>query len=276
MVNKNKITEFNNVVMLHYADYGRYTLPWRLPESDGSFDPYKIFVSELMLQQTQVPRVIPKFEQFIDVFPNTYALAHATLTEVLAIWSGLGYNRRAKFLWQSAQHIEHEQKGVFPKTREQLIALPGIGVNTAGAIMAYAYNEPVLFIETNIRAVFIYHFFKDQTGVSDAEILNVLQDVLPKDNSRIWYWAIMDYGTYLKQAIGNTARASRVYVKQSTFSGSRRQIRGQIVKLLLEKPRTLAELESAIHDQRLMGVVDDLIKERMIGNTKDMYAIFDA
>ena len=276
MMNKNKITEFNNIVLRHYADHGRHMLPWRLPESNGLFDPYKIFVSELMLQQTQVPRVVPKFEQFMDVFPNTYALAHATLAEVLAVWNGLGYNRRAKFLWQSSQQIEHEGRGTFPASKEGLISLPGVGVNTAGAIMAYAYNQPTTFIETNIRSVFIHHFFKDQASVSDADILDILEDELPKDSPRVWYWAIMDYGTYLKQTVGNTARTSKNYAKQSTFAGSRRQLRGQIIKLLLERPRTLAELKENIGDQRLMSVMEDLAKESMIRHAKGVFTIFDA
>lgn len=128
-------------------------MPWR-----EDTRPYYVLVSEIMLQQTQVERVIPKFEAFIDKFPSTKELAKASLADVLTMWSGLGYNRRAKFLHEAAQMIENEFGGTFPDALQELVKLPGVGVNTAGAIVAYSFNQPVSFIETNVRTVYFYQF----------------------------------------------------------------------------------------------------------------------
>jgi A/G-specific adenine glycosylase len=273
-MNKREKAAFNREVLSYYQVRGRRDLPWRKPEPDGVFYPYKILVSELMLQQTQVPRVIPKFTQFIAQFPNTYALAHASLAEVLAVWNGLGYNRRAKFLWQAASIIENELHGGFPLTIDELVKLPGVGRNTAGAIMAYAYDEPVAFVETNIRSVFIYHFFKGHlAGVDDKAILDLVEQTLPNQDVRSWYWALMDYGTFLKQTVGNTARASKTYTKQSKFSGSRRQIRGRVIRLLLERQHTLDELYANVQDDRLKGVLQELVHERLIRRIRNTYKI---
>jgi A/G-specific adenine glycosylase len=168
--------EFLEALWEHYARVGRGALPWRQPEGDGSFDPYKVMVSELMLQQTQVNRVIPKYTEFLQRFPTVQALSAAELGDVLRAWQGLGYNRRAKFLWQAAQQID--QLGQFPNTLQDLVKLSGIGVNTAGAILAYAFNQPAVFVETNIRTVYTHHFFEDRTDIahSFAELQAAIAD----------------------------------------------------------------------------------------------------
>src|SRR5215471_3425360 len=166
--------QFCKLVFEYYQNHGRHDLPWRLPDSNGSFHPYKILVSEIMLQQTQVPRVLPKFKDFIGQFPTIQSLAQAPLKDVLVAWQGLGYNRRAKFLWQAAQAIIQDSEGTVPSTESDLVKLPGIGKNTAGAISAYAFNQPAIFIETNIRTVFIHHFFKDQVDVPDKALLGLV------------------------------------------------------------------------------------------------------
>lgn len=268
-----EILKFQDIVWQYYDAHGRHELPWRRSEPDGSFDPYKIVVSELMLQQTQVGRVIPKFEAFLERFPSFPALATAPLSDVLVLWSGLGYNRRAKFLWQLAQTVVNELGGNLPEDRSALIRLPGIGPNTAGAIRAYAYNQPDIFIETNIRTVFFHHFFADQTDISDAALLPVLERTIPADNPRDWYWALMDYGTFLKQTVGNLSRASSSYTKQSTFKGSGRQIRGQVLKLLAGTPMALSVLRNNITDERLEGVLKDLTVEQFIEFTGDQYRL---
>jgi A/G-specific adenine glycosylase len=173
----------------YYAASGRTMLPWRLPEADGSFEPYKIMVSELMLQQTQVPRVVPKYQAFLERFPSVDALAAAELGEVLRAWQGLGYNRRAKFLWQAAQVVRTQRS--FPDTAEGLVKLPGIGRNTAGAILAYAYNQPVVFVETNVRTVYIHHFFADRTDIHDTEIAALVAQTLDREQPRDFFWALM-------------------------------------------------------------------------------------
>jgi len=264
------IDRFQELVLRHYESRGRHDLPWRLPTA-GVFDPYAITVSELMLQQTQVPRVIPKYQAFLTAFPTVQALAGAPLSEVLTLWNGLGYNRRAKFLWQTAQQVTREHGGVFPAAKEALVRLPGVGPNTAGAIAAYAYNQPVVFIETNVRTVFIHHFFQDRTGVADGELLPLVEAAIPPDNPREWYWALMDYGTHLKQTVGNVSRASKGYVKQSKFQGSRRQIRGQVLRLLTAGPHTFEGLAGAISDERLAAVLETLIAEGFIARSGDFY-----
>jgi A/G-specific adenine glycosylase len=262
---------FSEIVWEYYRSHGRHNLPWRRPEADGRIDPYKVLVSELMLQQTQVQRVIPKFESFVRQFPTFEALARASLAEVLVAWSGLGYNRRAKFLWQAAGQVMQRYSGALPQTIQELTALPGVGPNTAGAILAYAHNKPSIFIETNIRTVFIYHFFADQTQIADKRITDIVARTLP-DSPREWYWALMDYGTYLKQT-NKLNTLSKNYVKQSAFRGSKRQIRGAVIRFLALKSRTKTDLISLIPDERLSDVLNDLVKEGLIEAWQGRYKL---
>ncbi len=188
-----EIKDFQAIVWRYYETYGRHDMPWRRPEKDGSFNPYKIMLSEVMLQQTQVTRVIPKYQQFLTRFPDLASLANAEMGEVLRAWNGLGYNRRAKFLHQAARILVNDYHSAFPMSQAELVKLPGIGPNTAGAILAYTYNQPVVFIETNIRTVFIHHFFNDQSGVTDKQIYEAVTRTLSvnKSSARTWYWALM-------------------------------------------------------------------------------------
>ncbi|HEX8763347.1 MAG TPA: hypothetical protein VF733_06360 [Candidatus Saccharimonadales bacterium] len=264
---------FQKLVWDYYRDQGRHDLPWRLPNKQGEFDPYCIMVSEIMLQQTQVARVVPKYQKFLEAFPNVETLARAPLADVLKLWNGLGYNRRAKFLWQAAGFVARKHNGKMPDTLTELISLPGIGPNTAGAILAYAFNRPVVFIETNIRTVFIHHFLSDQSGVDDRTLLPIIQEALPQDAPREWYWALMDYGTHIKQTVGNVSRASKTYTKQSTFQGSRRQIRGQVLRTLIAGPMTAADLTRQINDERLLEVLQSLTSEGLIAAFDGTYAL---
>jgi A/G-specific adenine glycosylase len=259
-----QITAFNETVWSHYNRQARHELPWRQAEQNGSFDPYKIWVSELMLQQTQVNRVTPKYLQFMQRFPDVSSLASAELGEVLIVWQGLGYNRRAKYLWQAAQLIMQKYKGVFPDSIDLLITLPGVGHNTAAAIMAYAFNRPELFVETNVRSVYFHHFFTDQHTVSDKEIVGLLEQTLDTSNPREYYWALMDYGTYLKRRGHAAISRSKHYVKQSKFEGSLRQVRGRIIKLLAQQPFEPAALLGTLDDARAQTVLTDLEKEELI------------
>ncbi|HEY1835711.1 MAG TPA: hypothetical protein VGG13_02720 [Candidatus Saccharimonadales bacterium] len=266
-----KIAEFQKTVWNFYEARGRHGLPWRLPEADGSFDPYKILVSEVMLQQTQVPRVLPKYEEFLAKFPDVGSLARTKLGDVLAVWGGLGYNRRAKFLWQAAQKIEQDFAGIFPQEAAELQKLPGIGSNTAGAIIAYSFNWPEIFIETNIRTVFIHHFFEDKKGVSDKEIVELVEKTIDKSEPRLWFWALMDYGSFLKQTVGNLNKASKSYAKQSKFKGSRRQLRGEIIRQLLAEPA--GKTGFTISDERLEAVLTELVREGLIEQHSKIYSI---
>lgn len=239
MTTKKRIAQFQADVLGYYQAHKR-RMSWR---DNPSF--YNVLVSELMLQQTQVSRVMPKFTAFMTRFPDIESLAAAPLADVLVAWQGLGYNRRAKFLHQAAGIIK--QTGA-PASLAELIKLPGVGKNTAGAIMAYAYNEPVVFVETNIRTVFIHEFFADKTSVDDEEIRALVTLSLDRENPRQWYYALMDYGTYLKSQSLGSIRKSRHYVKQSTFEGSLRQARGQIIKALTAGPHDTASLARTIGD----------------------------
>ncbi len=223
------------------------------------------------MQQTQVPRVIPKYEAFLKQFPTLHDLATAQLADVIRAWSGLGYNRRARYVWQAAQDID--KQGQFPRTVPELVALPGIGANTAGAILAYAYNQPVVFIETNVRTVIIHHYFTNQTEVRDTEVQQVLQELLTLNSRppKEFYWVLMDYGTYLKAAFPNPNRRSKHYTKQSAFDGSKRQIRGSVLRTLAKEPKTLSELQAAYPDSRLQAVIEDLLKEQLISQTAGRY-----
>lgn len=267
-----KVEDFRRTVWDYYETRGRHDLPWRIPEAGDGYDAYKILVSEMMLQQTQVGRVTPKYHLFLKQFPSFEALAAAPLGDVLRAWNGLGYNRRAKFLWQCAARVVSDYRGQLPETSAELVKLPGIGANTAGAVLAYAFNKPALFVETNIRTVFIHHFFADQQAVNDRQILDLVAQTLP-DEPRQWYWALMDYGSFLKQTIGNLNMLSKHYVKQSRFEGSKRQIRGQVLRLLGERPYSDSELKRNIADQRLPDVLQDLEAEGFIIKKARSYSL---
>lgn len=268
------VPSFQDTVWQHYRENGRHSLPWRQPEEAGHFDPYKVLVSELMLQQTQVQRVIPKYLTFIAAYPSFQSLAVAPLSDVLKMWSGLGYNRRAKFLLQTAQLVTGQYNGILPTSHKELVALPGVGHNTAGAIRVYAFNEPVVFVETNIRTVFIHHFFSGQEKVGDDLILPIIEATIP-DDARSWYWALMDYGTHLKQTVGNVGKASTAYARQTKFEGSRRQIRGKILRLLAEGPYSFEQLEKTIADSRTHSIIQELEREgfiELVGSHYQLYA----
>ncbi|TVR02769.1 MAG: A/G-specific adenine glycosylase [Spirochaetaceae bacterium] len=246
-------------------------MPWR-----ATSDPYHIVVSEFMLQQTQVSRVMQKFGPFLERFPDWSALASARLVEVLAQWQGLGYNRRAKFLHQCAHTVLERHNGALPADPNLLEGLPGIGRNTAGAVCAFAFNLPVVFIETNIRRVFLHFFFSDVDGVHDRELMPLIAAALDRDEPRRWYWALMDYGAMLKLHIANPNRRSVHYNRQSRFEGSRRQIRGALVRMFSDgDSRTLDRIQAdlgGLHDDRLAGILDELVVEGFLLRSGERYA----
>lgn len=248
--------------MTHYKRYGRHTLPWRL-----THNPYRILVSEIMLQQTQVGRVIPKYHAFIKQFPTVSALARANLGDVLRAWQGLGYNRRAKFLHGCAKTIVKEYAGKFPRTYNELIELPGIGPYTAGAILAFAYDIPYPIIETNIRSVFLHFCFAESSRITDKEIIPLVQKSLTTQKStRVWYAALMDYGAYLKETIKNPSHKSAHHSIQKKFKGSDREIRGAILRVLssgaVSKKKLISTLPCA--RERLLTQIQRLRAEGLI------------
>ena len=232
-------------------------MPWR-----EDTRPYYVLVSELMLQQTQVDRVIPKFEAFVEAFPDEESLVNASLADVLRLWQGLGYNRRAKFLHEAAKSITSH--GSFPDDEPGLLALPGVGVNTAGAIRAYAYNQPALFIETNVRAVYIHHFFDDQELIDDKQIREKLEQTIDNEHPREFYWALMDYGSWLKKQ-GVLPSRSKHYKKQAPLKGSIRQVRGRIIAVLSGADSTETALRTTFgEDERFQPALAGLIKDGLV------------
>jgi A/G-specific adenine glycosylase len=257
----NTYTDFQSFIWQFYRDHGR-SFAWRNTEN-----PYYILVSEVMLQQTQTYRVEPKYEQFIAELPTIESLAHASLCTVLSLWQGLGYNRRGKYLHELAKQIVTEHNGIIPDIPEKLIQLPGIGKNTAASICAFAFNKPTIFIETNIRAVYIHSFFAGSDQVDDKELLPFITQTVDHTNPREWYYALMDYGVYLKKQCVNPSRASKHYTKQSKFEGSDRQIRGAIIRLLTKQTDIeKSDLFSSINapEQRIQPIFDTLISEGFI------------
>lgn len=251
------IQAFQKTVWEYYRKHGRHTLPWRQTK-----DPYRVLVSEVMLQQTQVDRVIPKYKAFIKKFPTVRKLASAPQSEVLALWSGLGYNRRALYLHRSAQAVGAEYKGKFPTSIDLLEKLPGVGQYTARAIAAFSYNEPSTFIETNIRSVYIHHFFPKEKKVSDALLMPLIEKSLPAGRAGEWYAALMDYGTHLKVSVGNASKRSAHYTKQSKFKGSVRQVRGYILRELIAKKRLSVTTDEKVFskvlwEKAIAGIIKD-------------------
>lgn len=243
--------QFQKTIRDHYAKNKR-PMPWRRTR-----DPYRILISEIMLQQTQVARVVGFYEKFIKEFPDIKTLAQAKTANVLRAWQGLGYNRRALALQKLAKEVMEEHDGKLPRSREALESLPGIGPYTAGAIRAFAFNEPEVFIETNIRRVFIHFFFplgstskKGDKKVTDAELRRYIERTLDRKNPREWYWALMDYGAILAKTPENPNRRSAHYMRQSKFAGSDREIRGKILREVLAKKKIpIAGLNKKILDQ---------------------------
>lgn len=225
-----RIAAFRRTVRAFYRANPR-PLPWR-----ETADPYAILVSEIMLQQTQVDRVKGKYAAFLALFPDFAALAGAPLQAVLAAWQGLGYNRRAVHLHACAKEVAGRRGGILPIAVAELEKLPGIGPYTARAIAAFAFREPTVFIETNIRTVFIHHFFADRQGVKDREIIPLVAATLDRTHPRDWYYALMDYGVMLKKAHANPGRKSAHHVRQSPFRGSNRELRSHILQAILAAP----------------------------------------
>jgi A/G-specific adenine glycosylase len=266
---------FQQIVLDFYKENGRHHLPWRTTHTT----PYHILVSEIMLQQTQVERVVPKFLAFMDRFPTVHDLAQSPQSEVIKMWSGLGYNRRARFLWLAAQKIVTDHAGIVPSTLRNLVALPGLGPYTSSAILAFAYNKPVAVIETNIRTVYIHHFFPNKEVVTDSELLPYIQVTVDPDNPKQWYAALMDYGSHLKNTLGNLSRKSKTYAKQSKFIGSDRQIRGAILKELTQSPQKVDTLHQIVTEKysvskdKIVEIMEKLVKEKLITIKQNCYSL---
>lgn len=258
------VTAFREFIWNFYHN-NRRDFAWRNIDN-----PYYVLVSEVMLQQTQTHRVITKYEEFITTFPTLQSLAASSLRDVLSVWQGLGYYRRARFLHQLAQIVVNEHNGVLPQDTAILQTLPGIGPGTAGSIGAFAFNRPTVFIETNIRTVFIHCFFRDKVGVTDKELFPLISATVDHDNPREWYYALMDYGVWCKSQQPNPSRKSAHYTKQSKFEGSDRQIRAKILKLITAKMAVTHQDILTVIDKdndRVEKIIHQLIAEDFIKKT---------
>lgn len=262
------VRAFQKKIRGYYAQSGR-DFVWRRTQN-----PYHILVSEIMLQQTGVSRVEKKFPEFIRAFPNFQTLARAPLARVVGVWQGMGYNRRVLALKKIAELVMKEFKGNLPKDIEALDALPGIGAHTAGSIRAFAFNLPAVFLETNIRAVYIHEFFSSNTRVHDRALLPHIEQTLDNDNPRMWYYALMDYGAHLKKTTVNPSRQSLHHHTQSKFEGSHRQVRGMVLRALLQHGR-MAEGGITARVKavpvRIRTALQELTKEGFIRQTKGVW-----
>ena len=265
------IKTFQKTVWDYYAANKR-AMSWR-----EKITPYRVFVSEVMLQQTQVARVREKFPQFIKLFPTFNSLAAAPLTDVLSAWQGMGYNRRALYLKKAADVIMRDHGGRLPRNPIELEKLAGIGPATARSIAAFAWNSPEVFIEANVRAVFLHHFCAGRPGVSDSQLLPFVEKALDIKNPREWYYALMDYGVMLKRAHTNPSRASAHHAKQSKFEGSMRETRGKIVKLLAGGAQSYTETALIQHTMepilKVRTALTSLIHDGLIKKDNNIFRI---
>jgi A/G-specific adenine glycosylase len=229
-----------------------------------------------MLQQTQTERVLPKYLAWLEAYPNPSALTLAPLAEVLALWSGLGYNRRALALVRAASLIASADR--FPDDEASLLDLPGVGPYTARAVLAFAFRKPVVLIETNIRSVFLHTFFAGEEGVADSRIEPFVEATLIREDPRTWYYALMDYGVDLKKREGNPNRRSAHYARQSPFADSNRRIRGSLLKALGEREgKDADELAAALpfSRERVEAALAELQAEGFVAESSGVYRLGD-
>lgn len=254
-------------LMLSYYRSHRRSFPWR-----DTTDPYHVLVSEYMLQQTQTDRVVPKYISFLKSFPDVGTLARASRRDVLTLWSGLGYNRRAVALHNAAKIIADAYDKCVPNTKETLLTLPGVGDYTAGAVLAFAYNKPVIIVETNIRTVVFHYCVREKGRIEDGVVHSFVEKMLCYAvghgiSPRVFYSAMMDYGSYLKSSGVRVNTLSQHYVKQKSFDGSVRQARGTLLRFLVVADKGVSEkklecLEVQRIKEGLSGLVADGLVEK--------------
>jgi A/G-specific adenine glycosylase len=264
------LDEFKKLVWDFYQ-HNKRQFDWRDVE-----DPYQIVVSEVMLQQTQTSRVQKKFHEFLQKFPNFNALAQAERVDVLKIWVGLGYNRRAVALHEIAKRVMLEYKGQLPADVETLKTFKGLGHATASSIVAFAFNKPTVFIETNIRTVFLHCFYRNEELIHDKMLMPLVAMTVDQVNPRQWYYALTDYGVYLKKEHKNPSRNSKHHQVQSTFAGSDRQIRGAIIKFLTEHTKATQNKlikNLAFEKERILAQTEKLIAEQMVIKNKNSLSL---
>lgn len=273
--------EFNRTLFLWHKKNYR-PMEWR-----DTKNPYRILVSEIMLQQTQVARVKEKYAEFVKKFPTVQILANAPLGDVLRAWSGLGYNRRAKYLHHCAKEVVEKHQGKFPSSYEELVKLPGIGRSTAGALLAFAFDEDTPMIDTNIRRILVRTFFNGKNVPSDKELYAFASSLIPKGKGRVWNYAMLDLGATTCTARNhaddcpiNTLHgkvSDFVYKKpQKKFAGSERFYRGKLLKHLAQQTSlTSAQVAKVLadypHDRAVL--LKKMAGEGMIVKRKAHYSL---
>ena len=285
-IGRKKVSEFNRTLFAWHKNNFR-GMDWR-----NTRDPYCILVSEIMLQQTQVARVTEKYAEFLNKFPTAKKLAAAPLGDVLTVWSGLGYNRRAKFLHNCAKEVVINYGGKFPVTFESLVKLPGIGISTAGALLAFSFGQDTPMIDTNIRRILVRVFFKKNIP-SDKELYAFASSIIPKGKGREWNYAMLDLGATLCTARNHSHHdlecpLSRLHGKvddfiykkpQKNFAGSDRFYRGKILKALTEKgSESQLEIMKQLSEYKgnkiqIIQILERLLKEGMIVKKANKYRL---
>lgn len=253
--------------ILSWYKENKRDLPWR-----RTSDPYKILVSESMLQQTQVDRVIPKYLAFLKAFPSVSALASAKTGDVVTLWSGLGYNSRAVRLQKAAQVIKKDFKGKFPKDRDVLLALPGIGPYTANAVLSFAFNLPFPCVDTNIRRILLHELHLPES-TSFSELYSIAKSLIPEGKSCIWHNALMDYGSAV---LTSKKTGIKALTKQSKFLHSRRWYRGQIMKVLVKEKKVTVLFLSKLFKKDvsfITSILEELEKEELVKIAKSFVSL---
>ncbi len=248
----------------------RYTLHKRLLPRRDTFDQYKVLVSETMLQQTQVERVIPKFNAFMHTFPTLDSLAQAPKELLLRHRSGLWFNSRALRLQACAKQLLEQHGWVLPHDREILQTLPGIWPYTSWALLAFTYNLPVPVIDTNIRRIFIHELHLPE-DISTIQLEQVAIQHIPEWGANDWYNALMDYGS---SVLTSKKTGIKPISKQSRFVWSRRQIRGKILKHLLNHwPTATTVLANLYPHDAFDEIVEQMRTEHLVVNKKSILYI---
>lgn len=261
---QNKINNFHSKLFSWFSE-NKKDYPWR-----KTTDPYHIMVSEFMLQQTQTSRVVPKYLSFLDKFPTLESLANADNRDVLELWSGLGYNRRAIWLKEASQKIL--SLGSFPKDPKELKKIKGIGDYTSRAIIIFAYNENIATVDTNIRRIFIVEGFATEE-TKQKELFEVAEQLLPKNNSREYHSALMDYGNVILTSAKTKIKPKTV---QGKFEGSDRQYRGRIIKYLTSHLIATKEeilKNCSVPEERIDSILSKLVKDRLIKKEKENFTL---
>lgn len=277
-VSPERLEEFSATVWERGRELYR-DLPWR-----DTHDPYAILLSEVMLQQTQVSRVMGRWEQWLETFPTIADLASAPLPPVLELWQGMGYNRRALNLKRCAEEVVVMHDGVVPSDKKALLALPGIGPSTSAGVRIFAFRQPDMYLETNVRAVFIHELFPGRESVADKELVSLVEATCPQDaRVRAWYYALLDYGAHLKKTMPNPTRRSKHYTRQSKFEGSHRQKRAYLLRRVIDDAlstedlaRDLAQSERASGRQEpsveeVRAILDELEREGFVMRRGDAW-----